>query len=543
MRTLEYRMQQLHPIAKLYRDDFEPLSSLFHYEPKRPESVIDRMAWLDQTKDSRADRMVLAQVLEQYNLSIGSGDRTFQLIEELRNENTVCIIGGQQAGLLTGPIYTIYKALSLIHWAHIERTKQRRPVVPVFWIAGEDHDWEEVNHVYVKDRNGLPVKLRLSNGPRYRASISQYKMIHDEIDKLLNEVLFHFPDSECKPLLAQKIKEAADASDTLSTFFARLMAWLFAEEGLILVDSSDSALRQLEAPFFRKLIKHNESLSNEAIKQQGRLQSQGLSVDIDLHPNDAHLFIYEQGERLLLQREGDQFTTKTGHYSYTRDELLNIAETTPARLSTNVFFRTLMQEYLFPTLHTVLGPGEIAYWSLFREAFDIMGMNMPIVQARWGATLMDEYEQKWMSHYQLLLDDVIAGLDPVRDRLLEEQGRDNWTHQFDQVREGFLRLYEPFVQKLIEEDPGLSSVAASNVERMLEEIHFLESRTKLSLIRRNETDLKRLTRLEHSLWPLNRPQERIYSVFYYLSKYGLNWWKQFKSLPLDVKRHHEIVYF
>jgi bacillithiol biosynthesis cysteine-adding enzyme BshC len=542
MITSEYRMQQIHPIAKLYRDDFDTLSSFFHYDPYSPDSAIERLKWIDGSEDLRADRAALAQVLEQYNRSVGAGERTLDHIEEISNGNAVCIIGGQQAGLLTGPIYTIYKALSLIQWARTERRNQNRPVVPVFWIAGEDHDWEEVNHVYVQDQDGQPVKLRLPNAPRHRASISRFKVEHEEIDKLLKEVLTHFPDSGCKPQLAAKIKEAADASDTLSTFFARLMAWLFEEDGLILVDAADPAIRRLEAPFFNKLIEENEMLNNEAIHQQARLRSLGLSVDVDLHPNNAHLFIYEQDDRLLLHRDEGRFLTKTGGYSYSRDELLHIAGSSPERLSTNVFFRTLMQEYLFPVLHTVLGPGEIAYWSLFGQAFNKIGLRLPIVQPRWGATIIDEYEHKWMSHYELSLDHVIAGLNTVRERLLVEQGREDWQDHFEQVREGFLRLYEPLVRKMIEEDAGLSSLAASNMERILDQIYFLESRMKISLLHRNETDLKRLSRMEHSLWPLNRPQERVYSIFYYLAKYGPEWWKQFRNHPFNVRLHHEMIY-
>jgi bacillithiol biosynthesis cysteine-adding enzyme BshC len=542
MRMVEHRIRGLHPLADTYEDDYKQLSHFFHYDPRDERSSRLRSQWLDQTSPMRADRVNLAQVLEDYNRSIGAGEKALQHIAELKKEDTVCVVGGQQAGLLTGPMYTIYKAISLIHWAQHERSKGSRSVIPVFWIAGEDHDWEEVDHVYVSDRHGQPAKLKLSSSPHYRASISHWDVTGDHLKDFVDTIVQYLPDSACKQELTGKIKEMAALSSTLSSFFARLMAWLFEEEGLVLVDSADPALRKLEAPFFYQLIESNEELHHCVKRQKQELERLGFPAQVELHPDDAHLFIYERGERLLLQRDGVGFATKVGGYRYSRSELLRIAETRPEKLSTNVFFRTLMQEYLFPTVHTILGSGELAYWALFGRAFEHLEFRMPLIQPRFGATIIDPYEEKWMKGYGVQFEDVRKGLENFKEQLLINQGRDKWQQQFEQTKEAFLRLYEPMVTKVIEHDAGLSGLASSNIERIIEQISFLEESTQRSLIKRNETDLERLNRIQEALWPQGKPQERIYPVFLYICRYGLDWWRQMKNYPWNLTTPHHLIF-
>lgn len=542
MRTVVQPVPGLHPMAADYGKNLEKLKPFYHFYPRDSVSTFHRMEWLDQSDKLRVNRDRIADALLAYNRTVGAGEKTLQHIAELRDKKAVCVIGGQQAGLMAGPMYTVYKAISIIQWAHQERQRTSRPVIPIFWIAGEDHDWEEVNHLYMKDKHGQPVKIKWPKTDYRRLSISHHVIDQADATAFIDQVFELIPDSLCKMEIKAKLMEAASSSTTFADFFARWMVWLFKEEGLVVVDAADPVIRQLEAPFFEKLIIHNEDLHRTVELQSDGLVKAGYAPAVALEPDDAHLFIYENDERLLLKRDGKNFSTKNGGYRYTREELLFIAQSQPERLSTNVFFRTLMQEYLFPTLHTVLGPSEVAYWGMFGAAFERLHMKMPVIQPRFGVTLVESYEKKWMEHYGIEFVQIPEGLQKWEDQILLEAGSEHWKYEFRKVRQAFLQTYEPLIHKIVEQDPGLSGLAASNMEKIIGQIGFLEQKVDQSLVRVKDTELHRLDRIQASIWPLGRPQERVYPLVYYLSRYGMDGWKQMKQYPWNLSAPHHLVY-
>lgn len=546
MRLVEHSIPAKQSIYSSYIHNDPNLADFYHFYPHQPNSIHERLRWLDDTEQHRANRTQLSEVLRQYNTSIGAGPKAIEHIRSLADPQTVCIIGGQQAGLLTGPMYTIYKAISIIQKAKEQEHKLSRKVVPVFWIAGEDHDWDEVNHVYLPDRYGQAVKHRWHEGPHpdRRFSISHWSVKTGGFDRFLTKVFGEIPDSPYKSQIHNELQKLASASETLSSFFARIMGWLFYNEGLIMVDAADPNVRKIESPFFKKLILANEELHDSLQERKYELEKRGFPSPIEINPRDAHLFIYQHRERLLLQRDnkGQTFETKVGRFPYTTQQLLDIAEHHPAQLSTNVFFRTLMQEYLFPTLYTSLGPGEVAYWGLFGKAFEALGMRMPLIMPRFGATLVEPYEDKWMKRYRIAWKDIYEGLDRHKYEWLHQQGLAVWNKDFAQVKRSFEEVYKPLVDKVSHYDNGLRSLAQSNMDRITKQIHFLERQVERSMHRKLEDDLRRMDHLQGTLWPLGSPQERIYPIIIYICRYGLDWWEAFKQEDWDLYKPHQLVY-
>src|SRR5690606_7800540 len=240
------------------------------------------------------------------------------------------------------------------------------PVVPVFWIAGEDHDYQEVNHVFFPyadqiEKYVYPEKIR---GKRMISDCPVNKEICMQWTKSL---IAKLGETEYTNELLQMLEEAALRSQTFVDYFAFLIMSLFNDHGLLIVDSGDPGLRQLEKHIFVQQIESAGQILKAVRSQQEILSRDGFTKAIDLHEKSANLFFYDKANdgRILLtyDERRKMFSGKNGFPSFSIDELFEMARESPEKLSNNVVTRPLTQELLFPTLAFIAGPGEIAYWA------------------------------------------------------------------------------------------------------------------------------------------------------------------------------------
>lgn len=345
------------PLTDDYVSRFEKTGELYDYNPWEWESWRARASWLDQERVTGADRQRLADALRRFNERAGNAGEAMDAIERLRDERTLCVVGGQQASLFTGPLLVIYKAVTLLRLAKEASGKLNRPVVPVFWIAGEDHDFDEVNHVNYLTPNLQVDKIKVEHPTGLRTSVSRTKLGRQQWEDALRQLEQSLMTTEFKDELVQSFRAAVEDSATLVDLFARLMARLFGSQGLVLLDSDDPRLRKVEGSMFRTLIEQNGELNEAFLQNRDQLIACGYQPQAELHTNAANLFVYdEEGERILLYADDSGgFTDRKGVRRFSRERLLDWADTAPERLSNNVMTRPLMQEFLFPVLATVLG--------------------------------------------------------------------------------------------------------------------------------------------------------------------------------------------
>src|SRR5690606_5473696 len=230
----------------------------------------------------------------------------------------------------------------------------------------------------------------------------------------------------------------------LSDAFALIMAKLFGQYGLIFLDSDDALLRRVESSFFQKLIAHNAKLDQALHPGQAAMLAHGYEPLAEVRENNANLFWLEDGERILLTRSSNEvYTDRSGQLRFSRDELIEWANKHPERFSNNVFTRPLMQEYVLPVLATVLGPGEIAYWGLTKDAFRTFGMRMPIIAPRLEFTLVEPAVKKQMDKLGLSIHDAVFHLEEKKGAWLKEQGVLEIEEHFAAVRAQFEQFYAP----------------------------------------------------------------------------------------------------
>lgn len=452
------------------------------------------------------------------------------------------VTGGQQSGLFTGPLLVVYKAMTTIMAAKEAAEQLGRPVVPLFWIAGEDHDWDEVNHTYVLNRTQEITKIKIEKSEEKRSSVSNIRVEDESWQQVVEQLDALLQDSDFKPQIMEFIRSSSFRADSMTDAFAKLMGSLFGKFGLILLDSADPNLRKLEEPFFTSLIMQNDALETAYMNSASDIVNAGYELQADVTAGNANLFYIHEGVRLLLHKKDGVFADRKGQVSFTRDELLEEVKVHPELFSNNVLTRPLMQDYVLPVLATVLGQGEIAYWAIPHRAFEIIGGQMPLIIPRMSFTVVEGTLHKHMDKYQLSFEDVRQGLDRKRHEWLAAQDELGIEQRFEETKATFSAMYEPLIEQLGTIQAGLLKLGNNNKDKILDQITFLQAKAQDAMAKQNEAAIRQWERIELSLMPLGKLQERVYNIMYYLNRYGLPWLDELMAIEPDYSGTHRIIY-
>ncbi|WP_246294449.1 bacillithiol biosynthesis cysteine-adding enzyme BshC [Paenibacillus planticolens] len=541
METFHWKKNQ--KLAEDYIHQSAQAAALFPYHFGHQEDWQSRIKWLDEGQPTlSADRGRLVEVLRSYNERIGNAEAAFDQIAALEGKETLVIVGGQQAGLFGGSLLVLYKAITIIQLAREWSAKLNRQVVPIFWIAGEDHDFDEVNHLFTLSNTQQIDKIKVDHPTGQRTSVSKLRLEPEAWKVALTALDQSLMDTEFKASLMAKLESAAEGGATLSDAFARWMAMLFGEYGLVLIDSDEPSLRTIESPMFEQLVRQNEAFAASLLKSQEDVQQAGYSSQADVTNDGANLFVYAGGHRLLLHREGEYFTDKKKEYRFTKEQLQDMAVTSPEQLSNNVMSRPLMQEFLFPVLATVLGPGEIAYWALTKQAFSHFGMKMPIVAPRLEFTLIEGTVQKQMHKYDFTFEDVMYRFEQKKQDWLDSQDTLRLNERFDRVKTEFRDSYAPLVDSLAVINQGVKKLGDTNLAKIIEQIEFLQHKAADAYKTQFDATLRQLERIRLTILPLAKPQERVYNGCAYMNRYGNDWLKELLETPIPVDGLHRVYY-
>ncbi|HET7616038.1 MAG TPA: bacillithiol biosynthesis cysteine-adding enzyme BshC, partial [Bacillales bacterium] len=333
MEMTEIKLPQKSQLASDYFAGNRRVLSFFDYDYREDACFEER---LEELRDTVFPREALAGVLNAFNKRYDPDEAVLDNIDKIKNPDTVVVVGGQQAGVMTGPLYTIHKCLSILTLARQQQEKLGVPVVPVFWIAGEDHDFEEINHTYVMNRTNIR-KVSVPGRAPQKKSASATKINKEELKSWIEEMIRASGETEHTKEILRLLEESLDRSRTYVDWFCHLIMRLFGKSGLVLVDSGDENLRAVESDFFKKIIAENDVLNAKVMKQADRLRHSGYEVTVDVDENSANLFYQLNGQRVLLERDKEgNFRGKGNECLLTESELLDVAEYSPERLSNNV---------------------------------------------------------------------------------------------------------------------------------------------------------------------------------------------------------------
>ncbi|MFG6149012.1 bacillithiol biosynthesis cysteine-adding enzyme BshC [Halobacillus sp. B23F22_1] len=539
MRIDPISLADKNPFIADYKYHFSKVQDKFDYHPHGEHTWLDRLKHIESTS---YDRNRLVNELIRLNDQYGAGEATFTNINKLRDTRASVVVGGQQAGLLTGPLYTVHKIISILQLARQKEKELGTSVVPVFWIAGEDHDFAEINHIFM-EVNGDMEKMQVKTDVNEKSSVSDLPFNQKDIQQWLKSVFHELKETEYSVDLFHRLESMVSASDSYSDFFGKIIHQLFPSEGLILLDAHDQEIRKLETPFFLKMIDENEVIAEGVHSLEQKNKQQGYPLSLDSELEDAHLFFHHEGERVLLIRdENGDFKGKKDEVSLTKEQLRHIAEKKPWLLSNNVVTRPLMQECLLPVLAFVGGPGEISYWSALKPGFEALHLKMPPVVPRLSFTMVDRKSEQQMQRLQLNDKEVIEhGTASKKLAWLSSAGTPPIRELSREVKKEMEIIHQPLREKAAELSPDVAALAQKNWDYIQQSVEFLEKRMMQSIENEYQEQLKVFDDLNLLFHPNGGFQERMWSVLPWLNEYGFSLFKQINSHDLSLEHSHYLV--
>ncbi|MBI2874071.1 MAG: bacillithiol biosynthesis cysteine-adding enzyme BshC [Firmicutes bacterium] len=570
LRLETIRLRQPNQLVEAYLYDFERVASLYRYDPHHLSSFRERY---ERLRSRSFPREAVAETLAAYNRSLGCGEATLAKIRLLCRPETAVVITGQQAGILTGPLYTIYKAVTAVLLAARLTEELNAPVVPVFWIAAEDHDYDEVDRlefplvrtgeergesrgkvsgeVREQDR-GLGrgegqariKKLSLDARPAGKPSVGRIP-VPESAGDLLASLEAATPPSPFKGRILASLEAATAASANLADWFGRILLGLLGEEGLVVANSLDPVFRRLEAGLFRRALTGTSEVQAALGSARQRLEASRMSIQVEKEPKESHLFIYISGDRLPLVSLEDSCFAVRGNEEGKRwrlEELCAMVEQSPGHFSPNVVLRPMTQEILFPSLAYVAGPGEISYYACFADLYPVFGLEMPVIYPRAGVTLVEPEPAARLSRYRVDLTEVQQSLELRLARELGARDPVGLGDLFRSCRKELEEAYRPVLGLLSGIDPGTASLGQRNLGLVLKQVEKLE-RGASQILRRNNRDLlDDFDLMGLHLLPRGELQERVFNLIPYCFRWGDDLPRRLARLPLIDGPDHKVVY-
>ena len=503
-------------IAQAYQDG--ELPGLFRLHPSDLPQLAQRAAFRPEL-----DRAALTSALREYHAQLGTLTPALEAqLTRLAAPNSAVVVTGQQAGVLGGPAYSVHKGASALLLARELDTPQA-PVIPVYWVASQDHDAEEVASTTLLDFSetlhrlslDLPVGIPVGRMPwksEYTAAVRRLISAFDTGPERREQV----------SALLEWAMQGSPATSTVASVFARLLHRLLGprkglEDGLIVLDPLHPALARLMAPALRRELERPLESPRLIEAAATELEAQGFSPQLRRPAGATNLFLErEDGMRALLRHAGGAFEAEGQMYS--QPDLETLLDAHPDRLTPAAGLRPAIQDALLPTLAFVVGPGEIAYGAQLQEVYALHGLEQPLLWPRLSVTWLESNVARMLERFGVT--PAHFQTDPERalgEALAMQRGvAAASAERLSELKVQFGRLSSDLAAL----DSTLEGAAARTGERSLNQLSRLQDLSVRALARAENERSGQLSRLKLHLLPNGVPQEREMNFLTYLLKHG-----------------------
>lgn len=484
MRSEKILLHETHQFSPLFLDYLAGKDSLksFYHRPPVPES------FEGQIKDklfSAEKRNTLVKVLKEQYQGLEELQAVKENIESIHKENTFTVTTGHQLNIFTGPLYFIYKIITVVNTCR--ELTERYPAfkfIPVYWMAAEDHDFEEINHFNLF-------------GKQFKWETDQKGPVGEFKVNGLQSILSELPES------IEIFDKAYTQNTTLTGAVRQYVHELFGQWGVVSLDASHPLLKAS----FQETIKADllENKTNQLVEQSSeRLQEAGYKAQI--FPREINFFYMKPGLRERIVKEGNEFQVINSSLGFTREELVRELENHPERFSPNVVMRPLYQEWILPNLAYVGGPAEVAYWLQLKSMFDHFHVPFPILLPRNFALVISKSNQNKLEKTGLEAKQLFQDPHQLKKQLLEQYAE----HEISLGEENkqLSQLFEKIQEKAAAVDKSLSGFVGAEAAKNIKSLENIEKRIKKSEEKRHETSLNQVDSLKEKLFPANSLQER-----------------------------------
>ncbi len=466
----------------------------------------DFSSYLEKNKFDYLNRTVLVNSLNKQSNFVSNTSATSKAnITLLEKATTYTITTGHQLCLFTGPLYFIYKIASTINLCKTLKTNfPNKDFVPVYWMASEDHDFEEINHAFAF---GKKVVWDSSQ----KGAVGEFST--EGLQEVIAELKTILGESEKSNELIQLFEKAYIHHTNLADATRYLVNELFGEYGIVILDGNDADLKQLFKEEFKKDIFENTSaqLVNKTIEDL----KQHYSAQVT--PRDINIFYKEKGLRERIEKQGNDYRVLNTDIKFTEQELSSIIETTPEKLSPNVVLRPLYQQKILPNIAYIGGPGEIAYWLEYKTMFDAFKLHLPILMPRNFVMYLDKGTQNKIQKLNLSIEDVYRDGEELVKAFIKTQHDDI---NLEEAKTQLTSIYASVLETVSAIDKTLVGTTEAEKQKAINGLATIEQKINRALKQKSETDINQIWSIKEKLFPKNTPQERYDNFSMYYSKFG-----------------------
>lgn len=450
------------------------------------------------------------------NARLGAPEPVLDGIRRLGTGQAVAVIGGQQPAPAAGPLYSLYKAATVVTVARDLR-QRGIPTVPVFWVHSDDHDFAEVATLRVWDRHDRIIGVTLE-GQFDRTPVGGLPP---------GDIMAQLADALGSDMGLEPV--APDEGDDLGQWQARVLIRLFGESGLIVFDPRLPAARLAAVPVLAACAARRE-WDRIAARGQAKMRAAGHEPGLELASGHSCLFRLSEHGREPVMWDGDSARIRSGSFSVRGGDLVRAIEDDPLSFSPNVAVRPFVQDALFPVAVAVSGPGEAAYLPVLDGFAGPLGRTLAPAYPRISLTIVDARAADVCRDSGVSLAELRTGT--ARDALLSRLGAEDIDALVDHYAAVIDSAHLELTERLSASDPALSEIGSSNRERIAYQIEYLREKARQRHRRRHREQISRLEQAASRLWP-DGPQERTLAAVSYLARYGTDLVTALLSVPPD----------
>jgi bacillithiol synthase len=509
-RALPFRQLPHQPKLFLdYLDHFVRVKSFYAHQPTM-ESVLREAKALQHPRERSA---AVAEILRKQNTAFGADAKVQENIDRLA-QGAVAVVSGQQVGLFGGPSYSVYKALMAVQVAY-ELTREGVDAVPVFWMATEDHDVDEIRHTTWVEQGqsrrfelpapadvGKPVG-RIALGAQSAAVVAEAA-----------DVLEHLGSTR----LAHILRDSYGQNETYGTAFGKLFARLFSDRGLILLDPLDVGLHKIAAPIYAQAIAERDSL-DEALLQRGKdLEQAGFAPQVKVTAKSTLLFYRVDGARQVVTAAASGL--QAGTQTWSREEFSKMVAAHPEDVSPNALLRPVVQDFLLPTAAYIAGSAEISYFAQSEVIYEKLLGRMPVMLPRAGFTLVDVKAEKLLRQYKLRVEDVWQGSQEIRRRLERGAVPKTLAMRFDREQKDIERTLAQLGKQIEKLDSTLKGSVGTAQHKIIFQLEKLRRKVGRAQDQKSALLAAHQQFLESLLYPHHGLQSRELGFLPFLARWG-----------------------
>lgn len=525
------------PYPALYQDYLAGEKKLTPFFSSEGFSGIDFKKAADQF-EFKGNRETTVSLLTSFNKRFDAKPATLQQIEKLKDNDSLVVVTGQQLTVFGGPLFTIYKTLTAIVYARRLQNELKRPVIPVFWLADEDHDIDEAAELGIPgDKEFIKASLEVPEDFNFPAG---RHIPGDAVTKLIEKMKEQFPDSDFSDQLWSTLEEIYNEKSSIRESFGKWLLKLFSEEGLILAGSDDNEIKKALYPQIKNMTALHSDIYEALESQSSELDRAGYSRQANVQPSGI-FYVDEKHGRIKLDVEKDKWSSDRGH-SWSTDELIAHFEEYPERFSPNVFLRPIIQDQLIPVIGVVLGPGETAYFAQMKKMYPLFGMRMPVVIPRFTVTIIETAISRNLERIPFELHEYSARIEDLESDYISKTEKQDVEALFNKWKTQTAEISDEFKKEIEKIDSTLENSAGKATALYFTELDKLKGKVYRSLKQQDQIQLDRIRKVKEALYPDGGLQERQVAFIWFMSRYGMDVWnKMCTLLSKEESDSHKLI--